>query len=351
MAGVVVLVTDKDRVLHVSATGAADADAKKAMAADTVFALASTTKLFTTVAVHMLQEEGKLKLSDPLAKYIPAYADLRTPSGQPANLTIEHILTHTSGIGDVPREKYAAATNLAEFVAAYFPAPPMRAEPGAEFRYAGIWDTVGRVVEIVSGKSLDEFLHERIFQPLGMRDTTFYPDEAQRARLAVPHGRNRDGGFTSRPWPTLPTRGKTPPIPGGGAYATAGDLARFGQMLLRRGELDGRRYLSEASFASLTRIRTGGLRTGFSAGEFNDVLGWGAGAYVVRNAKPGGVSALLSPGSFGHPGARGIHLAVDPTRGVAFVLLQLANPSDNFENAATRVLVGSTLAALKPPAK
>lgn len=353
MAGVVVLVTDKDRVLHLSASGSADIAAGKPMTTDAMFALASTTKLFAGVAMLMLQDEGKLKLADPLAKYIPEFATLRTPSGQPANLTIEHMLTHTSGIGDAAQGAYAGAKTLADRIAAYFPAPAMRAEPGAEFRYVGSFDTVGRVVEIASGKTFDEFVRERIFQPLGMRDTTFYPDEAQQRRIANSYATNRQTKELSlRPWPAAPVRGQTPPSAGGGAFSTARDLARFCQMLLNRGQLEGKRYLSEAAFASLATIRTReGLKTGFSTGEFNDVLAWGAGAYVVRHPRPAALSSLLSPGSFGHPGARGIHAVVDPTRGLAYVLLQHANPPDNFENVQTRTLVSATLAALKTPAK
>ncbi len=350
VSGAVTFVATKDRVIHLEATGLADVASNRPMAVDTMFWLASSTKPITATALLMLQDEGKLNVTDPVAKYIPAFADLKTPSGKPANLTIKHLLTHTSGLTDIKRPVYFASKNLAEVIAGYFPAAPMLAEPGAQWKYNSFGlDTVGRIVEIVSGQSYDAFLQERIFGPLGMKDTTFYPSDAQAQRMVTSYARDRATGVLN-PQPTLfgrPVRGQFPPIPGGGLFSTASDLGRFGQMLLNRGQLDGKHYLSEAAYKMMTTVYTGELATGYSAAQMNQVLGWGFGVFIVR-APHEGVTAGLSVGTFGHPGACGTEMIIDPTRGAVYVLMiQRSNLPDNFENEPARAFVQAAAAQLK----
>ena len=349
-AGAVTFVATKDKVLHLEATGFADVAAKKPMTVDTMFWLASSTKPITATAALMMQDEGKLSISDPVAKYIPAFAAVKTPSGKPANITIQQLLTHTSGLADIKRPVYFASKNLADVMNGYFsPLTPMLAEPGERWKYNSFGlDTVGRIVEIVSGKPYDEFLQERIFGPLGMKDTTFFPGDAQQPRLAIGYSRDRTGQSMNVQAPTFgrPVRGQFPPVPGGGLFSTASDLGRFGQMLLNRGNFEGRRYLSEASFKQMTTIHTGELLTGYSAGQMNHVLGWGLGVFIVR-APHEGLTAPLSVGTFGHPGAWGTDMIVDPVKGVVYVMMiQRSNLPDNFENEPARVFVQAADAAL-----
>ena len=349
-AGAVTFVATKDKVLHLEATGFADYVAKKPMATDTLFWLASSTKPITATAALMMQDEGKLSITDPVAKYIPAFAALKTPSGKPANITIQQLLTHTSGLADIKRPVYFASKNLTDVMNGYFsPLTPMLAEPGERWKYNSFGlDTVGRIVEIVSGKSYDVFLQERIFGPLGMKDTTFFPSDAQQPRLAIGYSRDRSGQSMNVQAPTFgrPVRGQFPPVPGGGLFSTASDLGRFGQMLLNRGNFEGRRYLSEASFKQMTTIHTGELLTGYSAGQMNHVLGWGLGVFIVR-APHEGLTAPLSVGTFGHPGAWGTDMIVDPVKGVVYVMMiQRSNLPDNFENEPARVFVQAADAAL-----
>ena len=349
-AGAVTFVATKDKVLHLEATGFADYVAKKPMATDTLFWLASSTKPITATAALMMQDEGKLSISDPVAKYIPAFAALKTPSGKPANITIQQLLTHTSGLADIKRPVYFASKNLTDVMNGYFsPLTPMLAEPGERWKYNSFGlDTVGRIVEIVSGKSYDDFLQERIFGPLGMKDTTFFPSDAQQPRLAIGYSRDRSGQSMNVQAPTFgrPVRGQFPPVPGGGLFSTASDLGRFGQMLLNRGNFEGRRYLSEASFKQMTTIHTGELLTGYSAGQMNHVLGWGLGVFIVR-APHEGLTAPLSVGTFGHPGAWGTDMIVDPVKGVVYVMMiQRSNLRDNFENEPARIFVQAADAAL-----
>lgn len=178
IAGAVTMVVAKDKVMHVGIAGLADVAAKKPMAPDALFWIASMTKPITGATVLMLQDEGKLNVADPVAKYLPEFANLKTPSGKPANLTIAQILMHTSGLGEAPQPTAKEAKTLADLVPLWLTAP-MQFEPGAQWKYcqSGI-NAAGRIVEGVSGMSFDAFLQQRLFDPLGMKDATFYPTDA-----------------------------------------------------------------------------------------------------------------------------------------------------------------------------
>lgn len=348
VTGAVTLVATKDAILHLEATGLSDVGNKRQMTPDTLFFLASTTKPITAAAVLMLQDEGKLKLSDPVAKYIPESSALTRPSGKRANLTIAQLLTHTSGIAEIGRDEYRAK-DLASLVSKCV-VSSMRFEPDQEWRYTTSgYEVAARIVEIVSGKSYDEFLEERLFKPLGMTSTTFYPPPAQRGRQPLVYIKNpNSGALDPTPAPEL-AKGRNAPLGGAGLFSTASDLGRLCQMLLNRGTFEGKRYLSEEAYRLTTTVQTGDLPTGFSKAQINDVLGWGTGCYVVRNQRPG-VSALLSRGSFGHPGALGTHIIVDPVKGRAYVfLVQRPNLSDNFENEPLRTFLQAAISAIEQP--
>ena len=190
IAGAVTVVVTKDKVLHCDATALADIARQEPMTPDSLFWIASMTKPVTAVAVLMLQDEGKLKVTDPVAEYIPEFAGLKTPSGQPANLTIVQLLTHTSGLGEAPREAASKARTLADVIPLFL-AAPMQYEPGAKWSYtqSGI-NVASRIVEIVSGLSFDVFLQKRIFDPLGMKNTTFYPNQKPGVKRVVAYRKN-----------------------------------------------------------------------------------------------------------------------------------------------------------------
>jgi len=354
VAGAVTLVATKDKVIHLEATGLANLAEQKPMQTDSLFWLASVTKPFTGVAILMLQDEGKLKVTDPVAKYLPAFADLKTPSGRAANLTIQQVLTHTSGLAEIKRPVYSASKNLAAVVDNYFPAAPMLSEPGEKWKYTSFgFDIAGRIVEVVSGQNFDAFLQQRILDPLAMHDTTFYPTDEQYARLAACYVKNRTtGALDLRALQfSRPIRGVFPPMPAGGLYSTASDLARFGQLLLNHGVFEGKRYLSESSYQMMTTIHTDDIATGYSASQINHVLGWGLSVYVLRTPHEG-ASSTLTAGSFGHPGACGTHLIIDPVKGLVYVLMvQRSNLPDNFENEPTRAFLQAATAALASTAK
>jgi CubicO group peptidase (beta-lactamase class C family) len=325
IAGAVTVVVTKDKVLHFETSGFADVAAKRPMTSDTLFWIASMTKPVTGAAILMLQDEGKLTVNDPVAKYLPELAALKTPSGKPANLTLLQILTHTSGLGEASGPAAQQARTLADLVPVWL-AAPMQYEPGEKWKYtqSGI-NAAGRIVEVVSGMTFDAFVQKRIFDPLGMTSTTFYPTGEQRARLATAYAKNKDTGALE-PVPPRPEFGSRdrPPQGNGGLFSTAPDYARFCRMLLNGGTLDGRRYLSEAAMKLLATPQTADLPTGFfqsdTYGNRGANYGWGIATSILR-VPHDGVAAMLSPGTYGHGGAWGTQAWIDPVKGVAYVLM------------------------------
>lgn len=324
IAGAVTMVVAKDRVLHLEATGLADVASKRPMTPDTVFWIASMTKPVTGVALLMLQDEGKLKVTDPVAKYLPEFANLKTPSGKPANLTITQIATHTSGLGEAGPEGQKAKT-LADLVPLWV-AAPMQYEPGAQWKYtqSGI-NAMSRIVEVVSGMTFDKFVQARIFDPLGMKSSTFYPDGDLRARLVTSYAKNKETGALE----AVPPRADygprdRPPLGNGGLYSTAPDYAKFCRMLLNGGTLDGRRYLSASAMKLLMTPQTGDLPTGFlqseQYGNRGTNYGWGITTSILRTPHDG-VASMLSPGTYGHGGAWGTQAWIDPAKGLAYILM------------------------------
>lgn len=321
IAGAVTLVATKDKIVHLDAVGHADVAGNVALQPDSIMWIASMTKPITAVCVMMLVDEGKLSLDDPVSKYIPEFAGLKTADGKTHAVTIRQMLSHTSGMGEAGAATKTART-LADLVPVYA-AKPLGFVPGSKWQYCqSSINMSARVVEIVSGKSFPDFLEERLCKPLGMKDTTFYLTDAQVPRLAKSYKKTGDK-LDESPVFILDGHAATSrdryPAANGGLFSTAGDYARFCQMLLRGGELDGKRILKEESVKMLSSLQTGDLKTGFTPGN-----GWGVGVCIIR--EPQGVSAALSPGSYGHGGAFGTQAWIDPVKGRVFVLMvQRAN--------------------------
>ena len=332
VAGVVTLIATRDKVLHVEAAGLADIAAKAPMKTDAIFWIASMTKPITATAVLMLQEEGKLSVDDPVAKYLPELGGLQTPAGEPAKLTLRHLLTHTSGMPEATPEQYRQARSLAEVIP-FYAGKSLKFEPGSKWQYcqSGI-NSLGRIVEVVSGQSFPGFLQKRLFDPLGMKDTTFYLSPEQLARLARTYRRT---GATLEEAPISFLNGHQPtdhdryPAPNGGLFSTASDYARFCRMILNQGALDGKRYLKQDSVKLMTSIQTGDLKTGFTDGN-----GWGLGWCVVR--QPQGITAMLSAGTCGHGGAYGTQAWIDPVKQVIYVLMVQCSDFPNSDDSSVR---------------
>ena len=332
IAGAVTLVVSPDKILHLDATGKADLAADVPMRDDHIFWIASMTKPITGVCVMMLQDEGKLSVEDPVAKYIPELKDLKTKDGKTHAVTIRQILTHTAGLEEATPEQERNATKLADLIP-HFASKPLGFEPGSKWAYSqSSINTAARIVEIVSGKSFDQFLQDRLCGPLGMKDTGFYLSDEQAKRLAKSYRLDKGKLEEAKIFilhgqePTSRTRY---PAANGGAFSTARDYGRFCQMLLNNGTLDGKQYLKPESVKYVSSVLSGEVKTGFTEGN-----GWGLGFCVIR--KPQGVSAILSPGSYGHGGAYGTQAWIDPEKKLAFILMTQRANFPNSDNSDVR---------------
>jgi CubicO group peptidase (beta-lactamase class C family) len=322
ISGAVTLVADHAHVLELGAIGKADLADSRPMRDDTIFCIASMTKPVTAAAILMLRDEGKLSIDDPVSKYCPELGGLKTRDGKAAVVTIRHCLTHTSGMDEPSPQQARAAKNLAELIP-HFAEKPLLFAPGSQWKYCqSAINTLGRVVEVASGQSLPDFLERRLFKPLDMKDTTFYPSPAQIERLAINYKKTGDkleavavgllGGHS------ISDRDRYPAA-NGGLFSTAPDYGRFFRMLLNKGTFEGKQYLKVRTVEQMSTIQTGELKTGFTPGN-----GWGLGVCVVR--EPQGVTEMLSPGTFGHGGAYGTQAWIDPKRDRVYVLMvQRAN--------------------------
>jgi CubicO group peptidase (beta-lactamase class C family) len=330
--GAVTVVATRDSVLRMDAQGWADPEHKSFMRVDSIFWIASMSKPITATAVLMLMEEGKLSLDDPIAKYVPELAGLKTTDGKTPRITLRHLLTHTSGMGEATDEEAKAARTLSDLVPA-FASKPLAFEPGSKWKYcqSGIL-TLGRIVEIVSGLPFELFLRTRIFDPLGMKDTAFYLSEAQMPRWVIPAKREGEQLLPAEIgllYGHSPTWRDHYPASNGGLFSTAPDYTRLAQMLLSGGVLDGRRYLTAESVRMMSTVQTGDLVTGFTPGN-----GWGLGVCVVR--QPQGVTEMLSPGTFGHGGLYGTQVWIDMKRGIALIMMVQRSDFKNSDESRAR---------------
>ncbi len=346
IAGAVTVVGCKDGIVYQSAVGSLDLEAGKAMPKDAIFRIASMTKPITAMGIMILADEGKLSIDDPVEKHLPEFrgqmlvnertADSVTLQKPTRPITLRDLLTHTSGLpGRFPdglSDLYQKRNHtLAEAIMAVSQRP-LEFEPGTKWAYCnpGI-DTLGRVIEAVSGQSYETFLQKRIFDPLDMKDTTFYPSKEQLKRVGPVYNK-KDGKLVASDNPVLgPPDGARYPMPAGGLFSTGADLARLYQMMLNDGALGKARILSAESVAAMTKVHTGDLKAGFTAG-----MGWGLGWGVVRT--PTGVTEKLSTGSYGHGGAFGTQAWIDPKQNLFLVLLiqrgDLPNSDDSKIRAA-----------------
>ncbi len=314
LAGAVTLVADKDKILSLETVGFADVGARKPLHPDAVFWIASQSKPMTATALMMLVDEGKVRLDDPVAKFLPEFKaqwlaverdeDHVLLSRPKHPITVREILSHTSGMPfkSAMEEPTLDLLPLRDAVRSYA-MTPLEFEPGSKYQYsnAGI-NTAGRIIEIVSGIDYAEFMQKRLFGPLGMKDTTFWPDKEQLARLArsyKPNAAKSDLEATTVTQLRYPLDDhKRQPMPAGGLFSTARDVGRFCQMILGRGEFEGRRYLSEAAVEQMTSKQTGEhLKDGYG-------LGWSTG-----------------DGQFGHGGAYATNMTIDPGRGLITVFM------------------------------
>jgi CubicO group peptidase (beta-lactamase class C family) len=346
--GAVVLIQQHGHPVYFESFGVRDVESRRPMTSDTIFRLYSMSKPITSVAAMMLVEEGKLFLDDPVSKYIPAFADVkvgvekRDKSGktvlalEPARrpITIEDLLRHTSGItygfyGDSAVRKLYESSDLydGDFDNARFVERlaklPLAEQPGTLWDYGHSTDVLGRVIEVISGQSLFQFEKQRLLDPLGMTETAYYvADESKRPRLAQPMPDDRFGPIAGIRDPMLPRRWESG---GAGMVGTIGDYARFAQMLLNGGTLDGRRYLKSETIASMTSDHIG-PETKIARDQFyfpGATSGFGLG-FAVRTAQPANTSWPL--GEYRWDGIGGTFFFIDPKDDM-FVTFMVQTPS------------------------
>jgi CubicO group peptidase (beta-lactamase class C family) len=324
-AGVVTLVARHGHVASLEAVGYQDLENKTPMHADTIFRLASVTKPVTCAGIMILVDEGRLSLIDSAEKYLPDFKGLKlnpcgtrggyncalvTPS-RPVNIL--DLMTHTSGLPGGAPGREAPPNTLAESVAGVSRAT-LLFEPGTAWNYSNIGiAALGRIIEVVAGQPYDRFLAERIFQPLEMKDTFFFVPADKTNRVASVYTYEADG------LKRVPMSQPKFPAPEGGLLSTAGDMARFHQMLLDKGKLNGQRILSAAAVEAMTSSQTGSMKAGFAPG-----VGHGFGFEVVREVL--GTFRYNSIGSFVKGGAYRTYGWVDPTKDlVGIIFMQRTN--------------------------
>ena len=366
--GVVALVARHGKIVYHKAFGSADAETDRKQQTDDIFRIASQTKAITATAVMMLWEEGKFQLDDPISRYIPEFKNPQVLQSfrygdtsyttRPANkeITIRHLLTHTSGLGysmidGDERMKMiyqkANATELfvtdelyiGDFVRKLAKLP-LHHDPGERYTYSLGLDVLGYLIEVVSGMPFDRFLRERLFDPLGMDDTWFYlPDEKAGRLVDVQH--KVDGQWQSFPYtfydPDYPIKGARTFFAGGaGLSSTAKDYATFLQLYLNGGELNGVRILSRTTIATIMKNQTGNL----FGGEEED-YGLAFGMLTDRGVAKGG---LGGEGTFVWGGYFNTQYFADPSEGVVGILMkQTQGPVNDQTGWKFRQMVGASI--------
>ena len=369
ISGAVTIVARRGRVVHFEAHGLMDIEAKKSMTKDALFRLASSSKPVTATAILMLMEEGKLKLTDPVAKYIPEFKNSRvaveavrgavpmsdgTPAAGdryyvvPANheITIIDLLTHTSGLatGGITNADFQAllkarkpTDTLADFIPRLGPLA-LDFQPGTKWSYSGLagFDTLGRIVEIVSGLTFDQFLRQRLFEPLAMNNSWFNIPEKDAARVANIY-RKTANGLEKGAQLAIGTRSYFSGA--GGLTCTAEDYLQFAQMLANGGQLNGKRILSPWTVNTMLSNNVGDLFNG-QIGRPPKGVGFGLGGEVVVNAVD---ARLRKPdGSYGWDGAYGTYWWVNRKEQMAVVMF-VQTPGRSlqydFDNAVSQAVI------------
>jgi CubicO group peptidase (beta-lactamase class C family) len=354
LIGAVTLVARDGEILDLQAHGLADRESARPMTTDTIFRIHSCTKAITSAAALMLFEEGKFQFDDPVSLWIPAFGELRIhekdgtrPAQEP--LRIRHLLTHTSGISYRKENVFSAGDNAA--VAEAIARSPLEFEPGQGWTYGSSTDVLGRLVEIWSGQRINAFFAERIFQPLGMKDTAFFVPTEKRARLATLYQEQKGSSGLHASEESGLQPGAVPDqlpvfrMPGGGLYSTARDYYRFLQMIQNGGELDGTRLLRTSSVALMTTNQvpegTGWIRFGK---EVRDGFGFGFGFNVVAESSRWDPDA--KPGEFGWGGAASCHYWMHPDHRLIVITLEQTMP---YRWTLERALKGPLYDAFSPP--
>jgi methyl acetate hydrolase len=336
VTGVVAMAANRKGVIYQGAFGLADLDEARPLRPDALFRIASMTKAVTSTAAMQLVEQGRFAIEDPVAKYLPEFASVSVfESFDPANgtyrvkpasklVTVRHLFTHTSGLG------YGFTSSIVRGFKPQpgddYPVGPLLFEPGERWHYGTSTDWLGRLVEKISGLSLEDYFRQRIFTPLGMPDTFYFVPKDKVARLVTVNRRLSDGSLVKESQQP-PTSGFTP-IGGGGLSSTASDYIRFTRAFLNGGELEGARVLSSSTVALMGQNQIGtlgvpALKTAMPerSEDFSFISDgrdkWGLGFLITADQ----VSGKRSAGSLSWGGINNTYYWLDPTRGITGVIM------------------------------
>ncbi len=349
VAGAVTLVASGKEIIEFEAQGMADIEGNRPMRKDSIFQIMSMTKPVTAIGIMMLADEGKLGLRDPVEQYLPEFRNQRVAAniGPDAArlgvaerpITIRDLMTHTAGVQDAAPaaiRDYPQLMNVSlKDVVLQLAKQPLLFQPGTQWSYSspGI-EILGRIIEVCSGQKYEDFIAARILQPLGMKDTFFYPPPDKLSRIAMVYV-SKDGKLTLAPGtilagdPAKYRQGAIFPAPGWGLYSTAEDLLRLYRMMLNNGVYEGRRYLSPFSVHLMTESHTTGIQP----------VGWMRGADYGLSwevvTSPLGELAGHGMGAYGHGGAFGTQGWIDPRNDLISILMvqRADNGTESLRNA------------------
>ena len=369
ITGAVTLVARRGRIAHLEAQGVMDEASGQPISTDTIFRIASMSKPVAGVAIMMLVEEGKVRLNDPVSRFLPSFADTEVAVARPAGrgggfggaapgggrgappdfytvpaareVTVADLLTHTSGVmsgamsGSVGGRFSADRHEVGLAWVDELGTAPLEFQPGSRWAYSALagFDVLSRIVEVASGESFDRFLESRLFEPLGIRDMTFWPTDEQRERLVSSYNYT-DGALALRNNPDSMS-GERYFSGAGGLMTTAEDYARFGMMLAADGAGPARALLGTRTMDVLRSVWIPDTLPGRPPGE-----GYGLGVRVLDD--PIAAGSLLSPGTFGWSGAYGTHFFVDPVEdlvGVMMIQTPIREMRPLFETAVMQAII------------
>lgn len=354
ISGAVTLVARHGKVAHLEAQGLMDIAGNKPMETDTIFRLASMSKPVGALAIMMLIEEGKVKLGDPVSKYLPSFADQKVAvkSGEGDDdyylmpvaraVTVLDLLTHTSGVmsGGVSNRAGNPLFNTRHEIGLAWVnelgAAPLEFQPGSRWAYSATagFDVLSRIVEVASGQDFNSFLRERVFSPLDMDDIFFWPNDDQRQRLVTSYIADDSGKLQPRNNPDSMS-GEIFFSAAGGLMASAEAYAQFGMLLAQGGELNGVRLLGTRTMEVMRSAFIADTLPGRNPGE-----GYGLGVRVLTD--PLKMNSLLSEGTFGWSGFYGTHLFVDPVEevvGILFIQAPVQSMRPEFETAVMQAII------------
>ena len=342
IAGVVAAVMRHGKLVYQEALGRRDLESGSPMPEDALFRMYSMTRPITSLAAMILWEEGKFQLDEPIKRYLPEFEKQRVfeDSGDPdmaetrerrGEITVEHLVLHTSGLGsrssDIDEQENVRSRSIPlPQMVANAARVPLFEDPGTRWRYGISTTVLGRLVEIWSGKPLDAFLEERVFEPLGMTDTVFVVDPERAKRLATVYRPSPEGDLRPHAIEDVPFTKRSALLEGGvGLVSTTQDFLRFSQMFLNGGEFDGRRVLRPETVAMMTvnRVPDALMPIGFSRPMLG--TGWSLGFCVVMDASQ--YAYPVSDGEFWWDGSAGTRFWIDPEKNMVTIVNAQVSPA------------------------